>query len=192
MSLSHPYSYIPELIQEQIYGYGLHLIDQDLRRHDKCLQDFPSMPRPQLDWSHQKGNQLINEQLAYDIQEQQDHVERGLTTLNAQQSTLYHAVIESVLNSHGSTFFLHSSGGCGKTYLAKLIAAGVCATGRIVHCVASTGVASLLLPGGHTAHSCFKIPILCHDQSTCNIKKDDAIHKLLKRTSIVIWDKIAS
>ena len=63
-----------------------------------------------------------------------------------------------------------------KTYLAKLIAAGVHTTDRIVLCVASTGLASLLLSGGHTAHSCFKIPIPHHKQSTCNIKKDDPIY----------------
>ena len=57
---------------------------------------------------------------------------------------------------------------------------------------ASTGLAALLLPGGHTAHSWFKIPIPCYEQSTCNIKKDDAIHELLKETSLIIWNEAAS
>jgi hypothetical protein len=35
--------------------------------------------------------------------------------------------------------------------------------------VASSGIASLLLLGGKTAHSRFKIPIDLHDESTCNI-----------------------
>ena len=100
--------------------------------------------------------------------------------------------MDSVLNSHGSAFFLHSGGGCGKTYLAKLIAPGVRTTGRIVLCVASTGLASLLLPGGRTAHSRFKIPIPCHEQSTCNIKKDDLNHQLLQQTSLIIWDEAGS
>ena len=100
--------------------------------------------------------------------------------------------MDSVLNSHGSSFFLHSGGGCGKTYLVKLIAAGICARNKIMLCTASTGLAALLLPGGHTAHSQFKIPIPCHEQSTCNIKKDDAIHELLKETSFIIWDEAAS
>ena len=100
--------------------------------------------------------------------------------------------MDSVLNSHGSCFFLHSVGGCGKTYLAKLIAAGIHARDKIVLCTASTGLPALLLPGGRTAHSWFKIPIPCYKQSTCNIKKDDAIHELLKETSLIIWDEAAS
>ena len=121
-------------------------------------------------------NQLINEQRAYDRQEQQVFVDRGLPILNFQQSALYHAVMDSVTHAHEFMFFLHSDGGYGKTYLAKLIAAAVHTRGDIGLCVASTGLASLLLPGGCTAHSHFKIPISCHEQSTCNIKKDDLNH----------------
>jgi hypothetical protein len=88
--------------------------------------------------------------------------------------------------------FLHSGGGCRKTYLAKLITAGVCARDKIILCVASTGLAALLFPGGRTAHLHFKIPIPCHEQSICSIKKDDAIHQLLKETSFIIWDEAAS
>ena len=92
--------------------------------------------------------------------------------------------MNSVINSLGSPFFLHSGGGCGKTYLASLIATSVRSRGEIVLCVASTGLASLLLPGGRTAHSRFKIPIPIHEQNTCNIKKDDSIHQLLQQTSL--------
>ena len=184
--------HIPEPTQEQIYDYGLHLIAQDLRRHGKRLQDFPYMPLPQENWGHQEGNQLINEQRQYNIQELQQFVQRGLPTLNPQQTILYNAVMNSVINSLGSPFFLHSGGGCGKTYLASLIAASVRARGEIVLCVASTGLASLLLPGGRTAHSRFKIPIPIHEQSTCNIKKDDPIHQLLQQTSLIIWDEAGS
>ena len=40
-------------------------------------------------------------------------------------------------------------------------------------CVACSGIASLLLSGGWTAHSWFKIPIPINKASTYNIKKDD-------------------
>lgn len=165
--------HIVEPNQDQIYDYGLHLIDQELKRHGKSLEDYPTMPRPQNDWGQIRGNQLIFEQRNYNREEQQEHVDRGLPTLNPQQITLYDAIMDSVLNSHGSSFFLHSGSGCGKTYLAKLISAGVHARDKIVLCVASTGLAALLLPGGCTAHSRFKIPI--------------PIHELLKETSLIIW-----
>ena len=78
------------------------------------------------------------------------------------------------------------------TYLTNLIAASVHAGGEIVLCVASTGLVSLLLPGGHMAHFHFKIPISINEQSTCNIKKDDPIHQLLQQTFLIIWDKAGS
>ena len=189
--LIHTY-HIPEPTQDQVYDYGLYLIAQDLRRHGKYLQDYANMPLPQENWGLQEGNQLINEQRAYNREELQDLVQRGLATLNPQQSALYHAVMNSVAQAQASTFFLHSGGGCGKTYLSNLIASAVRARGQIVLCVASTGLASLLLPGGRTAHSRFKIPIPCHEQSTCNIKKDDPLHQLLQQTSLIIWDAVGS
>ena len=147
-----------------------------LRTHGKCLQDFPHMPLPEGNWSNQEENQLINDQCQYNIQELQQFVQRGLPTLNPQQIP----------------FFLHSGGGCGKTYLANLITASVCARGEIVLCVVLTGLASLLLPGGSTAHSHFKIPIPIHKQSTCNVKKDDLTYQLLQHTSLIIWDEAGS
>jgi len=84
-------------------------------------------------------------------------------------------------------FFLHSGGGC-----SKLFAAAVCVRGNIVLCATSTGLASLLLPGDHRAHSHFKNPTPFHEQSICNIKKDDLNHQLLQQTFLIIWDEAAS
>ncbi|KIK12311.1 hypothetical protein PISMIDRAFT_47075, partial [Pisolithus microcarpus 441] len=106
------------------------------------------MPRPQRQWNINEGNQLIAEQRAYDQEELQHFVQAGLPTLNQEQRALYDAVMASVQQPVGSSFFVHSGGGCGKTYLAKFIAASVRASNKIVLCVASTGLASLLLPGG--------------------------------------------
>lgn len=50
-------------------------------------------------------------------------------------------------------------GGTGKTYQWNTIVYYLRARKRIVLTVASSGVASLLLPNGRTAHSRFKIPI---------------------------------
>ncbi|XP_050915667.1 uncharacterized protein LOC127130741 [Lathyrus oleraceus] len=55
--------------------------------------------------------------------------------------------------------------------------------------VASSGIASLLLPGGRTAHSMFKIPIPTMESSTCNIDKGSDRAKLLKMAKLIIWDE---
>ena len=150
------------------------------------------MPAPQMNWGDNRGNQLINEQLAFNGPQLQEFVQRGQATLNLEQRNFYQAVLDSVRDRTGTIFFLQSGGGCGKTYVSNLIASAIHSNNQIVLCVASTGIASLLLPGGCTAHSRFKIPIPCHEQSICNIKKDDPIHQLLQRTSLIIWDEAAS
>ncbi|XP_016178894.1 uncharacterized protein LOC107621385 [Arachis ipaensis] len=51
--------------------------------------------------------------------------------------------------------------------------------GKIVLNAASNEIASLLLPGGRTAHSRFSIPITITDESTCNIKHGSLKAELL-------------
>ncbi|XP_058747634.1 uncharacterized protein LOC131620510 [Vicia villosa] len=60
---------------------------------------------------------------------------------------------------------------------------------KIVLPVASSGIASLLLPGGRTAHSRFKIPVPTLETSICNINKKDDLAELLKMTDLIIWDE---
>jgi len=55
--------------------------------------------------------------------------------------------------------------------------------------VASSGITSLLLLGGRTAHSRFKIPIDLHDESTCNITQQMKVAELVRKTDLIIWDE---
>ena len=59
-------------------------------------------------------------------------------------------------------------------------------------CVASSGIAALLLQGGRTAHSTFKIPIPCHESSVCNIKNNSALADLIRSADLIIWDEAPS
>ena len=184
--------HMPEPTEEQVYDYGLYLIQLNLRKNGKHLDDFADMPRPHMDWDIRVGNQLIAEQLNYDLDQLHQIVENGVPTLNDEQRELYDAILDYVDlgEGHGKACFVHSAGGGGKMYVCNLIAAAVCAKGKIVLCVASSGIASLLLSGGCTAHSCFKIPIPIHEASSCNIKKGDVWHELLCQTSLIIWDEV--
>lgn len=56
-------------------------------------------------------------------------------------------------------FFLDGPAGTGKTILYKALCYNIHAWNKIVLCVASSGFAALLLPGGHTSHTpCSKYP----------------------------------
>ena len=51
------------------------------------------------------------------------------------------------------------------------------------------GIASLLLPGGRTAHSRFVIPLELVENSTCGIKQNTHLAELMKQVSLIIWDE---
>jgi hypothetical protein len=55
--------------------------------------------------------------------------------------------------------------------------------------VASSGIASLLLLGGRTAHSRFKISIDLHDESICNITQQMKVAELVHKVNLIIWDE---
>ena len=80
-------------------------------------------------------------------------------------------------------------GGTDKTFLWNTIVSYLRAQKRIVLTVASSGVASLLLPSGRTAHSRFRIPIDIDELSICDIKRGTKLAQLLVETSLIIWDE---
>jgi len=55
--------------------------------------------------------------------------------------------------------------------------------------VASSRITSLLLLGGKTAHSRFKILIDLYIESTCNITQQMKVAKLVRKAYLIIWDE---
>ena len=76
------------------------------------------------------------------------------TIFNPGQVAAFDAVLESVINNQGHLFFIHATGGCGKTFLCNTIAAEVRRRGQVALCMASSGIATLLLDGEkHLTHA---------------------------------------
>ena len=177
-----------------IHDYGLHLLNKILMRSGKTLSDFPPMPLPQgpiggHPWEDILDNFLLAQQLDYDPVEQADIVTNNQQLFNQEQKNAFNAVMESVNNALGKTLFIHSAGGCGKTFVCNTIAATVRSHNQVALCVASSGIASLLLEGGRTAHSTFKIPIPITDTSVARVKRNSLMHDVMKRAKIIIWDE---
>ncbi|XP_047945689.1 ATP-dependent DNA helicase PIF1-like [Salvia hispanica] len=86
-------------------------------------------------------------------------------------------------------YFFYGYGGTGKTFIWKSLSAGIRSQGGIVLNVASSGIASLLLPGGRTAHSRFKIPINVNEDSVCNIRQGTDLAELIIMSKLIIWDE---
>ncbi|KXN92717.1 ATP-dependent DNA helicase PIF1 [Leucoagaricus sp. SymC.cos] len=160
------------------------------------LTKHPNMPLPNSpdddghQWLDLANNPMLASQLEYDPQELQNRVDRSYQQFNHEQKAAYDAVMESVNSGNSRIFFIHSAGGCGKTYLCNTIAATVRAQGHIALCVASSGIAVLLLEGGRTAHSCFKIPIPIHEDSVAGITRRSQMYEVLCHTKVIIWDEV--
>jgi hypothetical protein len=84
---------------------------------------------------------------------------------------------------------MYGSGGTGKTFVWTTLLSRLRGQGKIVLAVASSRIASLLLLGGRTAHSRFKIPIDLHDESTCNITQQMKVAELVRKADLIIWDE---
>lgn len=175
--------------EEVVYDYGLYLTEKILLKSERRLRDFPEMPQWVGNWGQIENNFILQEQLQYDVVELQETVQRNVESFNAEQSEVYNAVMASIEGEEHHVFFLHSAGGGGKTYVCNTIAAAVRARRRVALCVASSGIASLLLDGGRTSHSRFHIPINIDETSRCKIKRNDFLHKTLELTDIIIWDE---
>nr|XP_029143980.1 uncharacterized protein LOC114924245 [Arachis hypogaea] len=71
----------------------------------------------------------------------------------------------------------------------KLLSAKLRSQRRIAINVSSSGIASLLLPGGKTTHSMFGIPIELNEDTICRIPKDSPKADLIRLAELIIWDE---
>ena len=175
---------------EDIYDFGLFLINKDLRLHGTSLSTFPSMPNVQQNWEDHHENAYIAEQLRYNRHNEERHWEEKIASLNADQRNAFDQIYASTSAREGKVIFLHGPRGTGKTFVYKTLCHHIRANGWIVLCVASTGIASLLLSGGHTAHSTFSIPVEnLDDLSCCQVDKNSKQADMLRVIRLIIWDE---
>ncbi|KAM0010449.1 putative DNA helicase [Helianthus debilis subsp. tardiflorus] len=177
------------LPEEQIRNLTLLEIERYLLRNNSSLSRFPSMPQPDSESIYSADNRLIADELRYDVSATGIEFHNNLTSLTDEQRLVFGEIIEAVNSNAGGVFFIYGYGGTGKTFLWKTLSASIRCKGDIVLNVASSGIASLLLPGGRTAHSRFHIPLNLTESSMCFIKPDDDVADLLRKTKLIIWDE---
>ncbi|XP_057792143.1 uncharacterized protein LOC131008993 [Salvia miltiorrhiza] len=132
---------------------------------------------------------VISDELEYDKESlAREHVQ-FVSKFNDEQRCVYDVIMKYVESKNSGLFFVYGYGGTGKTFLWKSLSAGIRCKGEIVINVASSGIASLLLPGGRTAHSRFKIPINVSEDSVCNIKQGSELAELIIIAKLIIWDE---
>lgn len=173
---------------QDLQNYVLFELELLFNKNNSSLSQF-KLPVPNRILSEDIDNRLLREETEYDIDALRCKHAKLFSGLNKEQLTIYCAVVSSVYENNGDLFFVYGHGGTEKTYLWQTIIARLRSEGKIVLVVASSGIASLLLPGGRTAHSRFKIPIKLDDFSTCEIKKGKQLAKLIQCASLIIWDE---
>ncbi|XP_074362500.1 ATP-dependent DNA helicase RRM3-like [Apium graveolens] len=160
-----------------------------LRSVGKSLKKFDQLPQPPRSYLNNGTNNLIIEETSYDTRKMEYETAKLLQDCTEEQGKIYDAVIQSIDSNVGGIFFVYGSGGCGKTFLWRTLICKLRSQGKIMLPVASSGTAATLMPGGRTAHSRFKIPIVLDECSTCNIAHNSDIAQLIKQTQLIIWDE---
>jgi len=160
------------ITDDEVFDFGLYLLNGALEKLGTSLQNF-DMPQPLRNWGVEAENHYIAEHsLSYNRDDEQIQAAAHIPLLNQEQKDAFSQITDFVRHEQGTIFFLNGPGGTRKTFLYKTICHQVRAEGWIVLCVASSGLAALILKGGHTAHSMFKIPIDgLNEDSICNIPK---------------------
>ncbi|KAK9292365.1 hypothetical protein L1049_020332 [Liquidambar formosana] len=178
-----------ELPYDELKNMALYEIENILNKSSRSLREFPSMPFPMLRERHVIVNKLIREELSYDANSLLQEFQMLYVKLNTKQLLVFDSVMHACTNNLGGLYFVYGSGGIGKTFLWQTIIAKLRSEQKIVLAVASSRIASLLLPGGRTAHSCFKIPINLHESSTCSISMQSPLAELIQKAHLIIWDE---
>ncbi|XP_035831868.1 uncharacterized protein LOC110869885 [Helianthus annuus] len=174
---------------ERLKNITLTKIEKFLLCNGSSLHRFSTMPYPDDDYLMTESNRLINEELSFDIDELRGEFNNLHSSLNEDQRAVYNEIMHAVRSGKGGVFFVYGYGGTGKTFLWKTLGASIRSTGQIVINVASSGIASLLLSRGRTAHSRFHIPINLNEDSVCHIKPNTEVANLLNQAKLIIWDE---
>ncbi|XP_020985767.1 LOW QUALITY PROTEIN: uncharacterized protein LOC107461290 [Arachis duranensis] len=183
-----------QLTTSQVETLTLIEIEKILNINNRSLKDWDTMPFPSdnmSSWDPYSNslNRLIVDELGYDRSSL--HIEHNtlIKQMTSEQLSVYEKIMNSVESCSGGVYFLYGYGGTGKTFVWNTLASALRSKGDIVLTVASSGIASLLLPGGRIAHSRFGIPLNLDEYSTCNIKQGSQLAELITRCKLIIWDE---
>ena len=132
--------------------------------HDCAVKSEPSRAAKEYAAELRVGSQLDEEKALAES-----------FTLNGDQAHVFKAVMALLGNphsiGHSNVIFVDGPAGTGKTFLYRKVLHHVRSLGLIALAVSMSGIAALLLPGGRTAHSRFRLPVpVPLEGCTCNVK----------------------
>lgn len=186
----HRYASPPDNLEHPEWDLGLFLIHQALGQRGRSASQLNLPPYQHL-WETVSRNRLIATELDYDPVQQATLRDERYAQLNSQQRRAFNTIVEAVTtNPEHAHFFLQGAGGTGKTFLYRTLCNYFRAQGKIVLCVAASGIAAELLPGGRTSHSRFQIPLILNESSTTMMTGGSDAAAMIRQAGLIIWDEV--
>ena len=185
----------PTIVPTKIKEDCLILINKILIQQNSSITQYLNLPE------NSRVLRLINStkeeafELDYDVTQCQLEYETNYKCFNNEQKIVFDKIKASIENadkhSQSIFFFLQAPGGTGKTFLANTLLSYVRSKKQIALATASSGIASLLLKGGRTFHSRFKVPTKLKSNSRLGIHKrqNASLVKLIKDCQLIIIDE---
>jgi ATP-dependent DNA helicase PIF1 len=186
-----------------------HTIDdliQEVSQSNKSIDDYylceSPPPRPNHMGPDVDLNRLLRAEMNYDHATENTYFQTNLDLFNSDQRAVFDTIINDCncydddntsSAAAGSCcchlFFIDAPGGTGKTFLLNTIASYFRSKEKIALCVATSGIAAVLLVGGRTAHSQFKIPLKVYPDTNLAITARSNAGKVLIAADIIVWDE---
>ncbi|XP_040151861.1 uncharacterized protein LOC120893811 [Anopheles arabiensis] len=196
-----------KLLRDVEHFRGLSDIDRYLRgtTPSRDLTSFPGMPQLS-EYEHVQAHIMDDDDVNEFIIAERSYLITDLDVtlatvhqLNDEQRMVYETVTVAIDRQLATAsqanagdkrlFFLDGPGGTGKSFLVEKILAHLRRCGGIALATAASGIAALLLTGGKTVHSTFKLPLDLNNHSTCSILVQSKRAEMLRQTALIVWDE---
>ena len=182
---------------EVAYNRALLDIKMIMQAEGSNMEDL-DLPTPVLDEGYDALPMELKVELDYNRAKCKKAYEKSVKLMkgNLQQTHLFRTLKKCVdeNNAHHNYFFVDAPAGTGKTFVFNAILNYVrsltdCGSNGIGLARASTGIASLLLFGGRTAHNSFHLGKDVDECTRIMVDEKGGLFKILKKAKIIIWDE---
>jgi hypothetical protein len=182
------------------------MIEDYLHHHEtvqsaeqKALHDIQAILQQNgmscLDFGLPNGEIIEVMDTDFDVDQQLNIAATNIALLNPEQRVLVDEVLEAleeIKQGHAPkcrAYFLDGPGGTGKTMVYNTLLACCRSQNIKVSPSAWTGIAAILLTGGRTCHSLFKLPVPILDTSVCHVSPTSVHAAFLRSVSMFIIDE---
>jgi hypothetical protein len=167
-------------------------VEQLLRVQGLSMKDFAGMPIPLRPSGPEHMSEFRRAEVTYDRDALQEAADRDLRRCTEEQRTIVDECMRFLAQPAATKkmMFIDSPAGGGKTFLMNLILGMLRGRGDIALACASTGIASMLLAGGTTAHSRFGIPVPVNEESVSSVRVTSERANIIADATVIIWDEI--